>query len=365
MNIKKIVSVLIILALVAGFAAIGASANTVIILNANAGWPSPVVLRNTAPEWDSARIEWAVFTGTRKDGVYQDDGYTAQRTRYGAAVTYSEWTVETHLNCNDYLRHRRNEVPRCPADCPGNHTFDNATNLSCANYLRRRQEAITLCRAADPNANPPVAACRGNHEATLPARPSLAAVRQEDILQIFRLTTAHSEQLHIRQNGNTHWHGQLRVRLSVTAVCTTTSFTRPDYPKITETGTVSFSLVSMTGLNNALAAGQRILDQSRRYNNTYLAELERLMELARFYLGQDVSESAVVVAAVQAQLEAHIAQARQNYFLLFNWRFLTWLAPAVFGIIDFFSAAGRVITPIFNFGVTLLGFILRIVSLFP
>jgi hypothetical protein len=163
---------------------------------------------------------------------------------------------------------------------------------------------------------------------TLPVRANLLAVAPTDRLQVFRHSVAGGEQLHIQQNRNNRWYGSLRVELNVTALRTDNA------QELSQSGVLRVALVSVAALNQAIAAAERLLENRARYSAEYIAELERLVEVAKFYLGSDISYSAEALESIRVSLQSWINAAPEHHIRIFSTR---WPATQLYWILFFFA----------------------------
>jgi len=291
---KKILSILLVAALAVGFFAIGVSAeanplDSIVLLSAEANWPSAVRITNLESPWDQARINWAPFTAPAGQL-----GYLEQRSLRPDSV-YARWTVE---GIRTGTTNRVNFTPMIRSSINDVHSTDTLAIF-----------------AHSPSG------------------------------------TASAERLYISQNpGRPRWYGELIITLTIYAY---TPLANSEFgARASRTSTeLRISLISIDALRSTIEAAEDILARRSRYHPDFIRDLERATNNARWFLTADVSNSGPAVDAARLRVQRLVDQAENgdHYFLIFDWGFFNAIAPFIYGISDLFSRISDAAEPVMDF----------------
>jgi len=324
-NAKKILCMLLSLMLVLGVVLVGTITTT--MAAPQTGWSvsSTVSLRSTGTQWDQLTIVWDHFRDATGGA---STGFNSQVRRImNGPTAFSVWHVY--------------EVSR---DGIGDPTFDPIT--------------VHPAQNASPNNQTPV--------------------------RVWAERTTALERLQIRQS-NVAWHGELRIRLTVVALCTVENtpeqirnapaldfndadtraavlamFDTDNYIDnifgsglrlVRHVHAVEENLLNVGGLTDALADAQRILDRNdgllRRYQEDFIEALEDLVEEAIDALAStDVVGIGDDIARLTVELRALVDNAENYRFFLHE--VMDPIAPGAWGFIEFFEMFLQIASPLFS-----------------
>ena len=177
-------------------------------------------------------------------------------------------------------------------------------------------------------------------------------------INVFTHSTSNGERLYIRQ-GRERYIGRVRVTIQVTA-----NPTAGGAVPVTQTAFIDVTLVDQTEFSNLIARAERVLDNSNRYNDAYIATLRAFLEGARLYLSADITAPNVAqtVNEVSIELQRLLDDGPNNMRLWFINSPL--LGRMVWGTVDFFATIGDALSPVVNFFTAMFGVFGPLVTLF-
>ena len=197
------------------------------------------------------------------------------------------------------------------------------------------------------------------HGLTIAPNPAAGAMQP---INIHRASTAAGEQLNIRQ-GTTPFFGTLEIRLTVTALPTTTPTPTEGVP---QTGTIRVNLVDRSDFDDTIADARAILDNDNRYTDAFIRTLRNVVAAAEQARALDINapNNAATIAGTQAALQAMIDDAPNHYRVWFIESAL--LGRIVWGIVDFFTRIADAVDPairLFTAFFGLFGFMMPLLSI--
>jgi hypothetical protein len=191
-------------------------------------------------------------------------------------------------------------------------------------------------------------------------------------LRVWRESAPGLERLQIRQ-GETLWFGEIEVSIAVWALGTVgrteeevrnhatitgvpawyaqqdVSFDIEHTPLVRNAGTFNSSLLNIEGLNNAIAAAERILDNEARYTDAYITQLRRLLTTARLALSAiDADGAGITIARATEDLQDWVDQANDHRFFLLD--FFNPIAAGIWGVLEFFVMVIQLAAPLMALG---------------
>jgi len=306
---KKILCAVLSVVLVLGI--VGAATITTTMASAQTGWEANrnLTLRSTNNQWDQLTIVWDHFTSPSGQ---INAGFHAQRNRGGSGensgpTAFSVWQVYAVEGPNRQLLTVHNSVTEANR-APGS--------------------GLRVWRESAP----------GLERLQIRQGEELWFGEIEVSIAVWALSTVNRAEEEVRNHatviGVPAWYAQQDV-----------SFDVDHTPLVRNVGTFNSSLLNIDGLNEAIAAAERILDNEARYTDDYIAQLRRLLTTARLALNAiDADGAGITIARATEDLQDWVDQANNHRFFLLD--AFNPIAAGVWGFLEFIIMVIQLAAPL-------------------